>query len=92
MLRPCAASTNALLERAQKLYGEIGRRVTGVPVGSSADVAFAAETGTPAIDGIAILGGGAHSVDDYADLSSIVPRVYVLSRMLMDLGHDPPMK
>jgi glutamate carboxypeptidase len=87
---PRAASTNALLERAQKLYGEIGRTLVGVPVGSSADVAFAAETGTPAIDGIAILGGGAHSADDYADLSSIVPRVYLLSRMLMDIGHDPP--
>jgi glutamate carboxypeptidase len=87
---PRAASTNALLERAQKLYREIGRDLTGVPVGSSADVAFAAETGAPAIDGIAILGGGAHSVDDYADLSSIVPRLYLLTRMLMDLGHDPP--
>jgi glutamate carboxypeptidase len=87
---PRAASTNALLQRAQKLYREIGRELTGVPVGSSADVAFAAEAGTPAIDGIAILGGGAHSVDDYADLSSIVPRLYLLTRMLMDLGHEPP--
>jgi glutamate carboxypeptidase len=87
---PRAESTNALLKRAQKLYGEIGRTLVGVPVGSSADIAFAAETGIPAIDGIAILGGGGHSVDDYADLSSIVPRVYLLSRMLMDIGHDPP--
>jgi glutamate carboxypeptidase len=87
---PRAASTDALLARAQRLYAEIDRELTGVPVGSSADVAFAAETGTPAIDGIAILGGGAHSVDDYADLSSIVPRLYLLTRMLMDLGHDPP--
>jgi len=33
--------------------------------------------------------GGAHGVDDYADLSSIVPRVCLLSRTLMDLGHNP---
>jgi glutamate carboxypeptidase len=86
---PPSASTQALLVRAQKLYAEIGLQLAGVPVGSSADVAFAAETGTPCIDGIAILGGGAHGVDDYADLSSIVPRLYLLSRMLMDLGHHP---
>jgi len=86
---PPSATTGALLARAQKLYAEIGRQLAGVAVGSSADVAFAAETGTPCIDGIAILGGGAHGVDDYADLSSIVPRVYLLTRMLMDLGRNP---
>jgi glutamate carboxypeptidase len=89
---PPSASTQALLIRAQKLYAEIGRQLAGVPVGSSADVALAAETGTPSIDGVAILGGGAHGVDDYADLSSIVPRVYLLTRMLMDLGHNPAVR
>jgi glutamate carboxypeptidase len=86
---PPSDSTQALLTRAQKLYAEIGLQLAGVPVGSSADVAFAAQTGTPCIDGVAILGGGAHGVDDYADLSSITPRVYLLTRMLMDLGRNP---
>jgi glutamate carboxypeptidase len=89
---PASASTAALLKRAQTLYAEIGRQLTGVPVGSSADVAFAAETGTPCIDGVAILGGGAHGVEDYADLSSVVPRVYLLTRMLMDLGRNPTVR
>jgi glutamate carboxypeptidase len=86
---PRVASTETLLGRAQKLYAETGGKLVGVSVGSSADVAFAAETGTPSIDGLAILGGGAHGVEDHADLSSIVPRVYLLARMLMDLGHNP---
>jgi metal-dependent amidase/aminoacylase/carboxypeptidase family protein len=30
--------------------------------------------------------------DDYADLSSIAPRVYLLARMLMDLGRNPSMQ
>jgi glutamate carboxypeptidase len=89
---PRVASTDALLARAQKRYAEIGGKLTGVSVGSSADVAFAAETGTPSIDGLAIRGGGAHGVDDHADLSSIVPRVYLLTLMLMDLGSNPPVK
>lgn len=78
------------MERARKLYSEIGGSLITVSVGSSADVAFAAETGAPSIDGFGILGGGAHSLDDYADLSSIVPRLYLLTRMVMDIGEHPP--
>jgi glutamate carboxypeptidase len=87
---PRSASTDALLARAQRLYAEIDRRLQPIVVGSSADVSVAAETGTPSIDGFGSLAGGAHGVDDYVDLSSIVPRTYLLARMLMDLGHNPP--
>jgi glutamate carboxypeptidase len=87
---PHVASTDALLARAQKLYAEIDRKLTGIEVGSSADVALAAETGTPSIDGFGLLGDGAHGPDDHADLASLAPRVYLLTRMLMDLGRDPP--
>jgi glutamate carboxypeptidase len=86
---PRAASTDALLARIQTLYAELGRKLEGVAVGSSADVAYAAQTGIPSIDGLGLLGGGAHSTDDYADLSSIVPRVYLLTRTLMDFGRNP---
>ena len=89
---PRVASTDALLARAQKVYAEIDRRLTGVEVGSSADVALAAETGTPSIDGFGLLGDGAHGPDDHADLASFTPRVYLLTRMLMELGRDPPPK
>ncbi len=87
---PRSASTDALLARANRLYGELGRSLTGTSVGSSADVAFAAETGKPAIDGFGMEGGGAHGPADYADLASLTPRAYLLARMLMDLGHAPP--
>jgi glutamate carboxypeptidase len=89
---PRTASTDALFARAQRLYGEIDHRLQSVSVGSSADVAFAAATGTPSIDGLGPLGGGAHGADDHVDLSSIVPRVYLLTRLLMDFGHEPPGK
>jgi glutamate carboxypeptidase len=87
---PHVASTDALVRRAQTLYAEIGKTLTTASVGSAADVAFAAEAGIPAIDGFGVIGGGAHGPDDYADLATIVPRVYLLTRMLMDLGHEPP--
>jgi glutamate carboxypeptidase len=87
---PHAASTDALLARANKLYAEIGRQLTTVSVGSSADVAYAAETGTPALDGFGLEGDGAHGPEDSADLSTLTPRAYLLARVLMDFGHAPP--
>lgn len=87
---PRAASTDQLLARANRLYGELGRSLTAVSVGSSADVAFAAESGKPAIDGFGMEGAGAHGPDEYADFATLSPRAYLLARMLMDLGRDPP--
>jgi len=74
------------------VYAEIGGKLAAVSVGSSADVALTAEAGTPSIDGFGILGDGAHGPDDHADLRSIVPRVYLLARFVMDLGRSPPAK
>jgi len=84
------AGTDALLDRANEVYAELGRSLEAIVVGSSSDVSVAALTGTPSIDGMGWLAGGAHGIDDHADLSSIVPRTYLLARMLMELGRDPP--
>lgn len=87
---PHVASTDALIARANGLYAELGRQLTPQAVGSSADVAFAALTGTPSMDSMGLEGGGAHGVDDYADFASLTPRAYLLARMVMDVGHAPP--
>jgi glutamate carboxypeptidase len=81
--------TDRVIERVNRLYAEIGRKVTATEVGSSADVSYAAQTGTPSVDGFGIEGGNAHTLDDYADIGTLVPRVYLLTRLLMDVGHDP---
>jgi glutamate carboxypeptidase len=86
---PHIASTDAIIARTNRLYAELGRTPTPTQMGSSADVSIAAETGVPAIDGFGMEGGGAHSVDDDADFASFTPRVYLLARLLMDVGHDP---
>ena len=86
---PHTAVTDAWLARANRLYAELGRTLTGVEVGSSADVAYAAQTGKPALDGFGLEGDGAHGVDDFADLATLTPRAYVLARVIMDVGHDP---
>lgn len=87
---PRVAGTDVLIARANRLYAELGRTLTPIDVGSSADVSYAAETGTPALDAFGIEGDGAHGPDDYADFATFAPRTYLLTRMLMDSGRDPP--
>ncbi len=86
---PRVASADAAVARANRLYGELGRTLTPTDVGSSADVSYAAETGTPSLDGFGIEGDGAHTANDYADFATFTPRVYLLARMLMDFGREP---
>jgi hypothetical protein len=47
--------------RAQPVYAEIGRILIPIEVGSSSDANYAAESGTPVLDGIGMEGDGAHS-------------------------------
>lgn len=89
--RPPLEVTDAsrqLAARAQKLYAEIGRKlqVSTEGSGGATDAAIAAlETKAPVIEGLGLLGDGAHSSDaEYILLSSIEPRLYLLSRLIME--------
>jgi len=78
-----------MVARASRIYSELGRSLTGIEVGSSADINYAAETGTPSLDAFGMEGDGAHTDSDHADIDTLTPRAYLLARMLMDVGHDP---
>jgi glutamate carboxypeptidase len=85
-LEPTEAS-RALGLQAQRIYGELGQklRVTTEGQGGATDAAFAAlETRGAVIEGLGLLGAGAHSNDaEYILLSSLEPRLYLLSRLIM---------
>jgi glutamate carboxypeptidase len=89
---PHLASADAMLTRANRLYAELGHTLTETEVGSSADANYASEAGAVTIDGFGMEGGGAHSPLDYADLATLIPRAYILARLLMDVGHEPGMR
>jgi glutamate carboxypeptidase len=42
--------------------------------------------GSIAVDGMGIVGGGDHSLDEFIELNSIVPRLYLLTRAILDIG------
>ena len=85
-----SAASRALAAHAQGVYREIGRTlaVTDRAAGGGTDAAFAAlETDAPVIEGFGLIGFGAHSdAREYVELDSIVPRLYLLARMIMDVA------
>ena len=48
--------------------------------------------GTPALDGLGPVGGGFHSEKEYLDLKTLTPRLYLLTKLIMDVGANPPKK
>ena len=91
--RPPLVVSNAsrrLAAHAQTVYRELGIQlvVDDQPTGGGTDAAFAAlQTEAPVLEGMGLQGYGAHSNDaEYVELRSIEPRLYLLTRMIMDVA------
>jgi glutamate carboxypeptidase len=80
----------ALAKHAQRIYSELGRQLVigDVAEGGGTDAAFAAlKTKAPVIERFGLQGFGAHSSDaEYVYIDSIEPRLYLLTRMIMDVA------
>jgi glutamate carboxypeptidase len=85
-------ASQALAKHAQHVYAELARELVVVDVaeGGGTDAAFAAlKTKAAVIESFGLRGFGAHSNDaEYVDIDSIEPRLYLLTRMIMDVSQD----
>jgi glutamate carboxypeptidase len=95
MRRPPLEATPAsrlLAAHGASIYGELGipLKVIEIASGGGTDAAFAAlKTKAPVIEGFGLSGFGAHSNDaEYVKLETIVPRLYLSARMIMDVSQD----
>jgi glutamate carboxypeptidase len=83
-------SSRALSAHAQIIYGEIGKKlnVREDSAGGFTDAANASlKTQAPVIEGFGLHGFGAHTTDaEYILLNSIEPRLYLATRMIMDIA------
>jgi glutamate carboxypeptidase len=79
-----------LAAQAQSIYSELGKTlvVDDQPEGGGTDAAFAAlETKAPVVERFGLQGFGAHSADnEYVLLDSIEPRLYLATRLIMDVA------
>ncbi len=79
-------ATQALAARAQAIYGELGMKLTMEGSGGAGDANYTSGVAAPTLDGFGIVGGNIHTENEYAELNSIVPRLYLLTRMIVDLS------
>ena len=86
---PQNAQIDVLAAMAQRIYGEIGRKLNLEGSGGAADSSLAAGVFRPTLDGLSLVGGNAHTDREYAEVDSIVPRFYLLTRMVMELSRKP---
>ena len=80
---------DALAARAQKIYGEIGKTLTLSGNGGASESAIAQSLGVPALDGLGFVGGKFHTDQEWIDLNSVEPRLYLFTRLLMERGAGP---
>ena len=83
-------ASRALAAHAQRIYRELGRElvVDDAPEGGGTDAAFAAlNTKAPVIERFGLQGYGSHSIEaEYVLIDSIEPRLYLLTRLIMDVA------
>ncbi len=84
-------SGRALAERAQAIYKEMDRDLGLVPMtGGGTDAAFARRSGkATVVESFGLAGFGYHARDEYIELDSIVPRLYLVTRLLTEIGKQP---
>ncbi len=80
----------ALARHAQTIYAEIGKElaISTVAMGGGTDAAFAGlKASGPVIERLGLRGFGSHSNNaEYIDIESIEPRLYLATRLIMDIA------
>jgi glutamate carboxypeptidase len=82
--------SNALYQRASVLASSLGLPpLRETSVGGGSDGNFTAGVGTPTLDGLGAVGGGAHADDEHVVVAELVPRTSLLTALIADLLERP---
>jgi glutamate carboxypeptidase len=80
------SSSSALFARASELAAELGLGpLSNVAVGGGSDGNFTAGVGTPTLDGLGAVGGGAHADDEHVVVSELPGRTALVAALVADL-------
>lgn len=83
----------ALADLARDIYAELdGRQLLMHPTtNGGTDAGFAGRSGKAAVlEGLGLAGWGYHARNEYIEIDSIPPRLYLASRILIELGKRAP--
>lgn len=62
--------------------------ISSIATGGCSDGNFTAALGVPTIDGMGLVGGNAHRVDEYVELTSVVPQIQLIASVCKALCSD----
>lgn len=74
--------TAALFSLASRLAHELGFELREGLAGGASDGSFCAAQGTPVLDGLGAVGGGAHAVDEHVRVADMPQRSALVARLL----------
>jgi glutamate carboxypeptidase len=81
--------SDTLAQTADSIYKELGKSIKPLSMryGTDAGFAYNPQSGKPVVlDGMGIVGDRIHSSDEWADLDSVAPRLYLTVRMMEVMG------
>ena len=80
------AGSARLAALAATTAAELGFVVRDTTTGGASDANTTSAAGLPSLDGLGPIGGDDHSVDEWLDLASIVPRTALLAGLMARIG------
>jgi glutamate carboxypeptidase len=85
-----AAASAALFARAARVAAGLGLEPPlGVAVGGGSDGNLTAAVGTPTLDGLGAVGGGAHARDEHVVVAAMAERAALVAALVADLLEQP---
>jgi glutamate carboxypeptidase len=84
------SASAALFALAQQVAARLGQpALRGVAVGGGSDGNFTAGAGTPTLDGLGAVGGGAHAEHEHVLVAALAPRTALLAALVDELVGAP---
>jgi glutamate carboxypeptidase len=79
------SASTGLFDLARRLGADLGLDLAQAAVGGASDGNFTAGVGTPTLDGLGAVGGGAHAETEHVLVSELVPRTELLAALVRNL-------
>ncbi|KPV44449.1 M20 family metallopeptidase [Alicyclobacillus ferrooxydans] len=83
-------ATAKLFGLAKSIAADLGFDVDEVAVGGGSDGNFCAAVGTPVLDGLGAVGGGAHAVHEHLIADEMPRRAALLARLIEQIATEDP--
>ena len=77
-----------LFKAARRIAGELGVTLTSCETGGASDGSDLSASGIPVLDGVGMRGGGAHTADEFVDLSDFPFRAALFFRLIQEMHDD----